>query len=169
MKTLYLLRHGKSDWNADFARDYDRPLATRGQKAANRMGAFFSMTGDALDRVVSSPAVRARRTAERFRDAAELDLSLGLDGRLYHGDEDDLIRVAQEQPQDVEALLLVGHEPTWSDAVSLLIGGGDLRFPTSALARIDLHVADWSDADDDTGDLVWFVTPRLLKPVLKHC
>ncbi|MEL6611995.1 MAG: histidine phosphatase family protein [Bacteroidota bacterium] len=168
MKTLYLLRHGKSDWSADYTRDFDRPLAKRGRNAADRMGAFFVATLQSVDRAVSSPAVRARRTAERFLVASASSTTLLFDERLYHGDEQSLLEVAAEQPCEVEALLLVGHEPTWSEATAHLIGGGDVRFPTAALARIDLHIDTWDDIDEDTGDLIWFVTPRLLKPLLRR-
>ncbi|MEM9996219.1 MAG: histidine phosphatase family protein [Bacteroidota bacterium] len=168
MKTLYLLRHGKSDWDAPFDRDFDRPLAKRGRKAADRMGAFFAQTGEPLGCAVSSPAVRARRTAERFIEAGVLSIPLTLDERLYDGDYDELLDVVRDQSDAVNALLLAGHQPTWSDTASLLIGGGDVRFPTAALARINLHIDAWDDIEEDTGDLIWFVTPRLLKPLMKR-
>ncbi|MEM6782602.1 MAG: histidine phosphatase family protein [Bacteroidota bacterium] len=168
MKSLYLLRHGKSDWGADFFYDVDRPLAKRGRNAADRLGRYFAITDNSLDRTVTSPAVRALRTADRFLEASGSKAPMTIDDRLYGGDETTVLEVASEQANSVHSLLLVGHEPTWSETASLLIGGGDLRFPTAALARIDLHINEWGEIGRDVGELVWFVTPRLLKPLLKR-
>jgi len=60
MKTMLWMRHGKSDWDAGYGRDHDRPLATRGEKAAKAMGTALANAGFLPDFVLSSTAVRAR-------------------------------------------------------------------------------------------------------------
>ena len=71
MKTVYLLRHGKSDWNSGHA-DHDRILAPRGEDAAHRVGRFLAAIDQVPDRVVSSTAVRACTTAELATQAGHL-------------------------------------------------------------------------------------------------
>jgi len=73
-----------------------------------------------------------------------------------------LVGEIRQESERADVLLAVGHEPTWSDAASAFIGGGRLRFPTAALARIDFDVDRWKDVAPDTGTLAWLVTPRLL-------
>ena len=65
MRTLLLLRHAKSDWDASYADDHERPLAKRGKKAAALIGRHLAATGQVPDRVVSSTAVRAADTVRR--------------------------------------------------------------------------------------------------------
>ena len=69
MKTLILFRHGKSDWNTDYAADHDRPLAKRGRNAAATMGAMLARIEQVSDRVLTSSAVRARETVELAAEA----------------------------------------------------------------------------------------------------
>ena len=66
------------------------------------------------------------------------------------------------EPSTTGVLLVVGHEPTWSDAITAFIGGGTVRFPTAAVARVDFDVERWADVRAGTGELAWIVPPRLL-------
>ena len=74
-----------------------------------------------------------------------------------------VLQVIRETPNDVERLLIAGHEPTWSETVSGFIGGGAIRFPTAALAAVQFDVWSWQAVDWDCGLLLWLVNPRLLK------
>ena len=85
MKTLLLLRHGKSDWSAGVS-DADRPLAKRGRKAARAIGEFLSRAGAVPDVVVSSPARRAVETAELVAAAGRWPCTVRASDMLYQGD-----------------------------------------------------------------------------------
>ena len=58
--TLYVLRHGKSDWQAAYGADHDRPLKKRGREAAQLVGRLLSSADEAPDHILSSSALRAR-------------------------------------------------------------------------------------------------------------
>ncbi|QCI79062.1 hypothetical protein E6W36_04130 [Hankyongella ginsenosidimutans] len=62
MRTLFLLRHAKSDWDDPNLPDFDRPLALRGRDAAIRMGVYWRQAGLHVDLVLSSPSMRTRQT-----------------------------------------------------------------------------------------------------------
>lgn len=81
---------------------------------------------------------------------------------LYGGGVAGLLAEIRQEPAATAVLLAVGHEPTWSDAAAVLIGGGRLRLPTAALARIDLEVDHWDEIVPGTGVLAWSLGPRLL-------
>ncbi len=63
-KTLYLLRHAKSGWDDPVARDFDRPLNKRGEKAARTIGQWMASNGVAFEQVIASPAVRVIDTLD---------------------------------------------------------------------------------------------------------
>jgi phosphohistidine phosphatase len=157
-----LLRHGKSDWNSSCA-DHDRPLAPRGEDAADRIGRFLAELGQVPERVVSSTATRARDTAERATLAGKWAPEIEFKNEFYGSAPDQLLKWVQRVDDATTSLLLVGHQPTWSMFAEGLIGGGNIRFPTAALARIDLHVGRWSDVEFGCGELVWFQIPRVLQ------
>lgn len=163
MKTLYLLRHAKSDWNNAFDSDHDRTLAPRGVKAAENVGRLLSAAGEIPDRVLTSSAVRARTTVELAAESGGWESPQIVVPGFYGSEPEAVIARVRDEDDDAQSLLLAGHEPVWSATASELIGGGMLRFPTAALARIDLEIARWSEIRADLGQLVWFVVPRFVK------
>jgi phosphohistidine phosphatase len=73
-----------------------------------------------------------------------------------------LLAEVRAERNRTQLLLVVGHEPTCSEAVALLIGGGHIRLPTAAVARVDLETERWEEVGPGTGVLAWSVVPRLL-------
>jgi phosphohistidine phosphatase len=159
---LILLRHGKSDWQADYGDDRSRPLAQRGRKAAKRMGRFLSRAGQVPDAAITSPAVRADDTLRLAMEGGGWTCPVRMAPALYGGGVPGLFGEVRKEPATTDVLLAVGHEPTWSEAVAALIGGGEIRFPTAALARVDLDVDAWDEIAPGTGVLAWTIGPRLL-------
>ncbi len=127
------------------------------------MGRFLAQAGPLPDAVVTSSAVRARETLERAMQAGGwADRPVRVTRALYEAGPEELLGEVREEDDDVRTLLLVGHEPAWSAAVREAVGGGRLRFPTAALARVDFPVAHWADVVSGRGELVWFVIPKIL-------
>lgn len=162
MRLLILLRHGKSDWQRDSGIDHERPLAPRGVKAARRMGDFLSRAGMAPDALLSSTAIRARTTAELAAEGGDWSSPVQLTRRLYASDLAGTLGVVREVGGDIETLMLVGHQPTWSQVASALIGGGHVGVVTAAAVGIDLAVQSWRDIDAGCGSLRFLVPPRML-------
>lgn len=168
MKTLLFFRHGKSDWDAEHAHDHERPINRRGRKAARRMGRFLAETDQVPDRVLTSSAVRARQTLdEALAKGGWKDVPVDVTDALYEASPDGVLAAIRQLPEAARRALLVGHEPTWSETVARLVGGGSLRFPTAALARVDVAVERWQDVAFGAGELIWFVPPKLLDASLK--
>ena len=162
MKTILILRHAKSDWNADFRYDHERPLNKRGRKAAQAVGRYLAATDQVPERVITSSAVRARETLALVLEAGAWTSEVRETDALYEATLSDVLREVQAAPDEAERLLLVGHEPTWSETVSELIGDAQVRFPTATIARIDLDVGRWADVRWGGGELVWLIPPKLL-------
>lgn len=166
MTALLLLRHGKSDWGTGVGDDRRRPLADRGRRAALTVGRLLARSGQVPDSVVTSPALRAVQTLELAMEGGNWSCPVAHRDDLYGGGTSGLLREIRREPPSTELLLVVGHEPTASEAAGLLIGGGRIAMPTGALVRIDFdgHVESWADVGPGTGSLSWLIVPRLFPP-----
>lgn len=112
--------------------------------------------------MVSSSAVRARTTAERAAREGGWTCEIQLTDRLYLPSAAAVLQEVQAQPESVARLMLVGHEPTWSEVVGRFMGKARVRMVTAAVARLDFAVGDWADVEFGAGSLAWLATPKLL-------
>jgi phosphohistidine phosphatase len=160
-KSILLLRHGKSDWDAGVAADHERPLAPRGEAAARRVGAWLSERGAVPQLVLTSDAVRARTTVEIAAQAGAWDCEIRLRPDFYGGGPEALVQALVGLDESVHSVLLAGHQPTWGLAVARLAGGGQVHFPTAALACLG-YVGAWRNLAPGRCELAWLVTPKLL-------
>jgi phosphohistidine phosphatase len=161
MKTLMLLRHAKSDWDDPSLKDFDRPLATRGERDAPRIGKTLGKRGPAPDLIISSPAARARATIEAVISAANLDCEIRFDESVYGASSPELMKLIRRLPDGSSSVLLVGHNPGFEDLVGRLSGSRE-RMPTAALACIVFQIDHWEDVNDEAGKLAWLLTPKQL-------
>ncbi len=174
MKTLTLLRHAKSSWDDPAARDFDRPLNARGQKAAITMGREMRALGLAFDAMVSSPAVRAIETVAGVAEGYGAPLRPTLDPRIYLATPAILLDLVREADDKADRLLLVGHNPGFERLAMLLTRDDDngpraelaVKYPTAALAEIVLEAARWDEVAAGAGRLTRFIRPRDLDPQL---
>lgn len=167
MKTLYVLRHAKSDWGDSSLKDFDRPLNGRGRKAAKAMGKEMHKRGIKPDLVLASPAVRAQQTLQRVQDGYGKSFRVTDDRRIYAAEVSTLIDVVRGAPDDAKRLMIVGHNPGFQELVLELTEGTDgLReevsegFPTAALAEIRFDCKSWSDVGPGRGRLEALTKPR---------
>jgi phosphohistidine phosphatase len=163
--TLVLIRHAKA---ADGAVDAERPLAPRGRRDAAAVGEWLAELGIAPDRVVVSPALRARETWERAAARLSAAPDPVLDGRIYENEMDALLEVIRETPDQTGTLVLVGHNPSFGQlAYDLDDGTGDEEarqellagYPTSAVAVYE-SPADWAEVRARSLRLAAFAAPR---------
>ena len=166
MPELLIMRHAKSDWGVGLSSDQERPLASRGIKAAKRIGKFITKVEAAPDLILSSPAVRARTTAELANKAGKWGAPMEIVPSFYGGEWTDVVDGIMAAGNSAGRILITGHEPTWSDLVSILTGGGHVAMPTAALACISIRGNGWSKLGPNCAELQWHVTPRMLKPLL---
>lgn len=168
MKTLLLLRHAKSNWDDPVLADFDRPLATRGRKAAPSMGRELERRGWRPDAVLVSTAKRTRQTWDLV--AAELWAAPQPEfrGLLYDASAEQLLAELRQAPAAVKTLLLIGHNPGMEDLAQLLAGDGSdaqalerlrEKFPTAALARLRFEGA-WTDLGAGAARLSHCLRPK---------
>lgn len=171
MKVLTLLRHAKSGWDDPIARDFDRPLNSRGRRAARTVAKEMRALGLGFDAVLASPA---RRVVETLEEVAGVLGPLGprFDQKLYLASPETLLEVVRSAADEAQTLLLVGHNPGIEMLTLSLAGAGALReeaalkYPTATLAEIAFDVERWGDLRPDRGELRQFIRPRDLDPEL---
>lgn len=166
MPELLIMRHAKSDWGAGLSSDQERPLSPRGVKAAKRMGKFITKVGTVPDLILSSPAVRARTTAELANKAGKWAAPMEIVEAFYGGGLTDVLNGVAAYGSTADRILITGHEPTWSDLVSLLTGGSLVAMPTAAVACISVVGSTWTRLGANCAELQWHITPRMIKPLV---
>lgn len=153
---LYLLRHAHagtpSEWSGD---DAKRPLSPKGRRQAERLGQFLAQRGILPDSIVASPKLRAKQTAELVADA--LGIAVSIDERLAGPlDVDDIEAITDGAGGT--SILLVGHDPDFSDLAAALCGAGYMPLKKGAIARIDASLP----LQPGSGILRWLLPPDLL-------
>jgi len=174
MKRLTLLRHAKSGWETEVARDFDRPLNAKGRRAARAVGRHMRDQGMMFDHVIASPATRVVETLAQVGDGYGRALDPALDRRVYLASASTLLDVLHEAPDEAESLLLGGHNPGMEELVLMLVpddaGVGrsqvEEKFPTASLAEIRFDAGRWEDVRPGNGTLIRFVRPRDIDPTL---
>ncbi|HUI69037.1 MAG TPA: histidine phosphatase family protein, partial [Spirochaetia bacterium] len=158
MMDLYLLRHGdalgKEEWKGD---DNARALSEEGAARMGREARTLADLSLGISLILSSPLVRAMKTAQIVAAALELKGSPLPDKRLSPGFNLPALREILAEHADVAALLLVGHEPDFSETIAAVIGGGRVECKKGGLARLDI-----ADPLRPRGSLLWLLPPRVL-------
>src|ERR687898_2485459 len=118
MRTLLILRHAKSSWDDSALDDHERPLNSRGEQDAPRMGQLVRDEGLLPELVIRSDAVRARLTAEAMADAAEYPGTILLEPRLYQASVAEIVAVLRTVvDREIGTVMIVGHNPGLEELV----------------------------------------------------
>lgn len=161
MKTLLVARHAKSAKKDDpsFA-DIDRPLKKRGRRNAADMAQRLQQMEVLPDKIISSPAVRAKNTAkamlqewrgkEEEPEVAEI---------LYPGDAEEILLWIASLPNSADQIMVVGHQPDLTRLLEFLSGDAPGEMPTTAVACCEFATDDWNALIRGSGHLKWLVTP----------
>ena len=161
MKTLFLLRHAKSSWDFPDLRDFERPLAARGDREAPLMGRRFLERESSVERIISSPAVRARATAKLMAEAIGFPADeIVSNPDLYFCGPSMYLKAASLVDDDFNSLMLVGHNPTITDFANEMTNADIANIPTCGLVELALPIDHWSEISPGNSTLVEFDFPK---------
>ena len=169
MKTILLLRHGKSAWNNPGQGDHDRPLNRRGEQAAKAIADHLVQDRPRPDLILCSTATRARQTlAPLVKRLGAPAPPLALEAGLYLASEDRLLERLKDLADDVATVLLVGHNDGIWQLAEALAGRGQAatlaalreKYPTGTLAVLRVPADAWRDLAAGSGELLALVRPR---------
>jgi phosphohistidine phosphatase len=163
MKKLFIVRHAKSSWDYPDLDDIDRPLNKRGKRNAPEMGKRLLRKGIKPESLITSPANRARTTAKKIAKALSFPKDqIVIDPTLYHGTNRDIINVIRKVSDEINTLMIFGHNPGFTDLVNQLSGSNIYNIPTCGIAEIGFNVQSWAEIDTKMGKLIDFDYPKKL-------
>jgi phosphohistidine phosphatase len=159
-KTLTLVRHAKSSWDSPARSDFERPLNARGLADAPAMAQRLKRL-PLPDLLLTSPAVRALSTArifsEQFGRAPEV---LETDARIYEASAGDLMKIIHGLDDNIQHVMLFGHNPGISELAAKLADCSFDDMPTCAAARIEFASNSWGKISAHSGKLVHYSYPK---------
>ncbi|WP_027376506.1 SixA phosphatase family protein [Kaistella palustris] len=156
MKTLILVRHAKSDWPEDTA-DFDRPLADKGLHDAQKMANFLKSKNIRIGKLVTSPALRARTTAEIFGEV--FGLNAETNQKLYNPTEAHFESAIFDLEEQVESAALFSHNIGISNFANSM-SEDIIIFPTCGVAVFQIGCEAWSDFENAEKKLLAFYEPK---------
>lgn len=156
MKTVYLLRHAHSDWPEHISRDVERPLSERGLRDVPKLAERLVERGMAPDLILSSPALRARHTAELIASGLGRDpLTVRFDQQIYLAGSERLLQLLRPLDDALESVMLVAHNPAVTDLSNELCHSDRVdHIPACGLIVLALPVVRWRDIENASARLI---------------
>ena len=161
MKTLILVRHAKSSWGDFTLPDFDRPLNERGKHDAPMMAKRLLEKGVKIDALVSSPAKRAKRTAQAFADVLgkNKDQIIFFE-KLYMAGGEDFFNVIDQLDESIKNAAIFSHNPGITVFANMLQVAVIDEMPTCSIFAITTSAEKWSDFRKAKKELWFFDFPK---------
>ena len=162
MKTLLIIRHAKSSWSVASLNDFDRSLNDRGKKDAPLMAQRLQDRKIMIDAFVSSPARRAKKTAELFCTAYHKNLNdIILISALYQATPEIFFDVVEQLNDDFNSVAIFSHNPGITEFVNQLAEDKAVNnMPTCSVFAIDITISKWKDFRKAKKEFLLFDFPK---------
>lgn len=172
MKTIYLLRHAKSDWGDPGVKDHDRPLNARGREAAPAMAGYIKAKRYVPNLVLCSTARRTVETLELVKPMLSAGVAVKFEEGLYLAEPSQLMERLRRVEDRVASVMFIGHNPGIAQfAIGLSAAPENAeqeklhrrmreKFSTCALAVVTIAAKSWRDVRAGRGTLVDFMRPK---------
>jgi phosphohistidine phosphatase len=163
MKTLLLMRHGKSSWKQPDLDDHERPLAKRGLRDSRRMGEMMLERELIPQTILCSSAVRTLETARGFCQVSSTVVPILAMDSLYLAEADVYFAELRALPNTLERVMLIGHNPGLESLLQILAERAE-SLPTAVVAYLVLPIDSWADLSSKTkGNLVEIWRPKEIR------
>ena len=156
MKTLYLIRHAKSDWKNPGLTDFERPLNKRGLRDLPLMKEKLADINFNPELAVCSPAQRTKTTAEVLAK----NTSCLYDPAIYEATLNDLIFLINTLPNRYNEIALIGHNPSITSLSNYITENYIAHFPTCGVVKIELEIGHWNEIVQGIGIKKAFLYPK---------
>ncbi len=161
MKTLFLARHAKSSWENKNITDFERGLNDRGKRDAPFMAGILKKKKIKIDLILSSPAVRAFKTAKIFAKELEIkENEIVTDENIYEADRKDLLKVLISTGDSINNLVLFGHNPGLTYLSNYLCDYEIDNIPTCGIVCMQLDFGSWKYLGSKSCNFIFFEYPK---------
>ncbi len=163
MKRLYLVRHAKSSWEEPGGSDIERPLLEKGIKRTQKVICFLKDRGVKIDLMISSPAERAFQTALLIaRGTGYQEDKIMVDRKIYDGYYDRILDLIYATSNEVDSLMIIGHNPTITNLANLFLHPGVELLPTTGTVCISFDTKKWESIPSVDPVSEFIIYPKLL-------
>lgn len=161
MKTLLVIRHAKSSWDLEALTDFERSLNERGKKDGPIMAQRLLDKNIAIDAFVSSPAKRAKKTAELFCAVFKKNKEdIIFESPLYHATPEIFFEVIERLDEAFSTVAIFSHNPGITEFVNELTDEIMIdNMPTCSIFAIQVNAGKWKDFNNAKKDLLFFDCP----------
>ncbi len=161
MKTVLLIRHAKSSWGDLSLPDFDRPLNDRGKADAPKMAKRIHKRKIPIDTFISSPAKRARKTAEIFAEQYGVKKAdIVFVPELYHANDETYYQAIATAPGKSDSIAIFSHNPGITEFANRLTDNRIDNMPTCSVFVVKAGVRDWSEFQQATKEFFLFDFPK---------
>ena len=159
MKRLYLIRHAKSSWKDLSLDDFERPLNKRGKRDAPFMSELLKEKNIHPDIIFTSPALRAKSTAEIIAQKLNVLEKIRFDAKIYEAGSSTLESIITNIDDRYNTLFLVGHNPGLNMLAEYYVEF-ERNIPTCAVLEIGFETSNWRDISATNATLLSFEYPK---------
>ena len=169
MKTLYIVRHGKSAWNKPGLDDSERPLLQKGISRTRQVVGHLVQAQAKPDLILSSHAVRAFETAKIIAQGIEYpEEKIMVPNKIYSSDVEGIFELFYDLPDDIHSLMLVGHNPTLTDMANEFLTPKIDNLPTSGVVCVEFNTDSWESFFLTASQVKFVLIPKQLATLLKN-
>ncbi|MDD3060774.1 MAG: histidine phosphatase family protein [Sulfurimonas sp.] len=162
MKKLYIIRHAKSSWTDMTLNDFERPLNKRGEEGAPFMAKELKSKNIMPDMILSSPALRAKTTAETITGTIGFFKEIVFKENIYEASAETLHEILKSVDDENATLFLVGHNPGLNALAERYVGFHE-NIPTTGIVEIEFDCSKWSEISPKNAKLISFDYPKRYK------
>ena len=159
MKKLYIIRHAKSSWKDTALDDFNRPLSKRGRKDAPFMAKKLKQKGVMPDVIISSPATRAKTTAELIAKELNFKKQIIYDTTLYEANTNKIFDAIVKIDESNSIVFLIGHNPSLNMFVEILVNFRE-NIPTCGIIELEVDCELFKDFSATCTKLLSFDFPK---------
>jgi len=156
MKTLYILRHAQKDESKPEQYDYDIELTQKGEEDSKLLGEKLKSKNILPDLIVSSPAIRARKTAENVSEKIGYTKSVMYNEVIYQAFLHEIVESITYTFDTVDSLMIVGHNPSLS-ALAITYAGFKEEMDMASVVRIDFNCSSWTSINKSNAKLIEYI------------
>lgn len=161
MKTLLLVRHAKSSWDDFSIKDFERPLNDRGKKDAPAMAKRIRDKDIKIDAFISSPAKRARKTAEAFAKEYKVEKEdILFFEKLYMASPPAFFDVISKTDDQFKTIAVFSHNDGITSFANMLTSTRIDNIPTSGIFAVTAKTKHWADFEKAEKEFWFFDSPK---------
>ena len=163
IKKLLLVRHASSEYAGLGAKDIDRNLNDQGIQQAHSMATYIKDKGVCPDLLIVSPALRTKKTALFFVDSFGIgENKIKLVDDVYEAEPETLLEIIRNVGNEIDTLMLVGHNPSIALLSSYLSNEVVEQVPTCGIVDLMFEVDGWASINEGDGSLISLQSPEKL-------